>query len=138
MRGGNVIDDIDITQYAFEMEPQFTQARDGTWTATYPGADWSVSAPSEADARDKLGEEFIRRQNSGNNPLTYAEQVYRRHLSEPVPGVYAIDNELYRELVHASQAERERVVREAERRRVAGLSYTRADYEAEKASAQAE
>ena len=57
-----------LQQWAFQMEPVFTD--DGeSWTGSYPGADWSVSALTEAEARQKLGEEFIRRQNAGEDAL---------------------------------------------------------------------
>jgi hypothetical protein len=120
----------DLRRYAFHMDPQVTSTRD-TWTASYPGADWSVSGPSSQEALRRLGEEFVRRQNDGDDPLAYADQLYRRHLREPVPGVYAVDNELYRELVHAPSAERQRTVKEAERRRRLGQSYTLFDYQRE-------
>jgi len=94
------------------MEPQVST--DGSiWTASYPGADWSVSGRS-SDAND--------------DPLAYADDVYRRHLREPVDGVCAVDNELYRELVHAPATERDRAVKEAERRRRLGQTYTLAEY----------
>src|SRR4051794_2722733 len=70
------------------MEPQVVADGD-TWTASYPGADWSTSGPSGAEALERLGEEFIRRQNAGDDPLSYAADVYRRHLRAPVDGVYA-------------------------------------------------
>jgi hypothetical protein len=109
------------------MEPQ-VEERGDAWAATYPGADWSVSGSSSVEALRLLGEEFIRRQNSGHDPLAYAEDVYRRHLRQPVAGVYAVDNELYRELVHAPAPERKRVVEKAEGRRRLGQPYTLADY----------
>jgi hypothetical protein len=132
--GGKVSKDADddagadeLRQYAFHMEPQF--ATDGdSWTASYPGADWSVSGGSDDEALERLGEEFVRRQNNGDDPLAYADDIYRRHLSAPVDGVYAVDNELYRELVHAPEDERERAVKEAERRRRLGQAYTLTDY----------
>jgi hypothetical protein len=123
--------DDELRQYAFHMEPQLV-ANGDTWTAFYPGADWSTSGPSSAEALERLGEEFIRRQNAGEDPLSYAEDVYRRHLREPVDGVYAVDNELYRELVHAPSAERERTVKEAERRRRLGEVYTLSDYRSDR------
>ena len=63
---------------------------------------------------------FSQRQNAGDDPLAYADAVYRRHLHDPVPGVYAVDNELYRELVHAPALDRKRAIQEAERRRRSG------------------
>ncbi|WP_094287323.1 hypothetical protein [Mycobacterium lehmannii] len=117
----------ELRQYAFHMEPQVEQ-RGESWAAMYPGADWSVSGTSADDALRLLGEEFIRRQNAGEDPLAYAEVVYRRHLREPVAGVYAVDNELYRKLVHASAPERKRTIEKAESRRRLGQSYTLSDY----------
>ena len=117
----------ELRRYAFHMDPQVHT--DGeSCTASYPGADWSVSGRSSQDALKRLGEEFIRRQNAGEDPLAYGEGVYRRHLRDPVDGVYAIDNELYRELVHAPAAERKRTIDEAERRRRLGQLYTLSDY----------
>lgn len=117
----------ELMRWAFHMEPQVKHSG-GSWTASYPEADWSVSAPSRQEALQRLGEEFIRRQNAGEDPLAYADAVYRRHLREPVTGVYAVDNELYRELVHAPEAGRNSAIREAERRRRLGGPYTRSDY----------
>ncbi|RDH79212.1 hypothetical protein DVS77_07155 [Mycolicibacterium moriokaense] len=117
----------DVRQYAFHMEPQ-VHADGDTWTAFYPGADWSVSGASDREALDRLGEEFKRRQSVGVDPLSHADDIYRRHLREPVPGVYAVDNDLYRELVHAPAAERKLAVEEAERRRRSGQRYTLSDY----------
>ncbi|WP_123027333.1 hypothetical protein [Mycolicibacterium stellerae] len=119
--------DDELRQYAFHMEPQLVADGD-TWTASYPGADWSVTGCSGHEALQRLGEEFIRRQTAGEDPLAYADSVYRRHLRDPVDGVYAVDNELYRELVHAPADERERTIKEAERRRRLGLAYTLSDY----------
>jgi hypothetical protein len=117
----------EIYRYAFEMKPQVRDDGD-EWTASYPGADWSVSGRSREDALHNLGEEFKRKQNAGEDALAYADDVYRRHLREPVEGVYAVDNELYRQLIDAPAAERDRVVKEAERRRRLGQIYTLADY----------
>lgn len=116
-----------LQQWAFQMEPVYTD--DGeSWTGSYPGADWSVSAPTEAEAREKLGEEFIRRQNAGEDALAYADAVYLRHLQEPVPGVYAMDNEVYLELKDEPWTEHGRAFKEAEAKRVQGLPYTKEDY----------
>jgi hypothetical protein len=109
------------------MEPQLDE-REESWRAAYPGANWAVSGRSRDEALQRLGEEFTRRQNTGEDPLAYAEAVYRRHLREPVAGVYAVDNELYRKLVHAPAPERQRAIEEAERRRRRGQPYTLADY----------
>jgi hypothetical protein len=126
-RADNDVTDSELRRYAFHMEPQ-TEEREESWTAAYPGANWSASGRSRAEALQRLGEEFMQRQNAGEDPLAYAEGVYRRHLREPVEGVYAVDNELYRELVHAPAPERQRAIEEAERRRRRGQPYTLADY----------
>jgi hypothetical protein len=123
----NDVSSDELMQYAFHMEPQLERSGE-SWTASYPGANWSVSARSRKQALKRLGEEFSRRQNTGDNPLAYADAVYRRHLRDPVPGVYAVDNELYRELVHAPAPDRKRAIQEAERRRRSGQAYTMADY----------
>ena len=117
----------ELHRYAFHMEPQL-EVDDESWTALYPDANWSVSGRSREEALRRLGEEFVRRQNAGEDPLAYAEAVYRRHLRTPVAGVYAVDNELYRELVHAPASERKRVIEEADRRRRLGQTFTLADY----------
>ena len=115
-----------LRQWAFQIEPQFTKSGE-SWTGSYPGADWSVSAPTEEEARERLGEEFSRRQNAGEDPLAYADAIFLRHLQHPVPGVYAMDNELYRELLHEG-ADMSRVVKEAEQKRLRGEPYTKNDY----------
>jgi hypothetical protein len=117
----------ELTRYAFHMDPQVERTGE-SWRASYPGADWSVTGRSAQEALGRLGEEFVRRQNAGEEPLAYADAVYRRHLREPVPGVYAVDNQLYRQLVHAPAAERKRTIEEAERRRRLGQPYTLKDY----------
>ena len=125
--GDNAVPSDELMQYAFHLEPLVETSGD-SWTASYPGANWSVSGSSRQEALQRLGKEFIRRQNAGDDPLSHADAVYRRHLRNPVPGVYAVDNELYRALVHAPAPDRERAIREAERRRRSGQAYTMADY----------
>jgi len=104
-----------LQQWAFEVEPVFTQEGE-SWTGSYPGADWSVSAPTEAEAREKLGAEFIRRQNAGE------------HLQEPIAGVYAMDNEVYLQLRDEPWTEHSRAFKEAEAKRLRGETYTKEDY----------
>jgi hypothetical protein len=116
-----------LQQWAFQMEPVFTDDG-GSWTGSYPGADWSVSAPTEAEAREKLGKEFVRRQNAGEDALGYADAVYLRHLQEPVPGVYAMDNEVYLQLKDEPWTEHGRAFKEAEAKRVQGQPYTKEDF----------
>src|ERR1700733_3453097 len=115
-----------LRQWAFHMEPLFIQHGE-SWTGSYPDADWSVSARTKEEAQDKLGAEFIRRQNAGEDALAYSDTVYLRHLQKPVPGVYAMDNELYREL-RGEGADTHRAFREAEQKRMRGETYTKEDY----------
>ena len=126
-RSDDDVADDEFYQYAFHMEPQL-RADGNVWIASYPGSDWSETGGSRDEALQRLGEEFVRRQNSGDDPLAYAEDVYRRHLHEPIDGIYAVDNELYRQLIDATPEERERAVNDAERRRRLGERYTLSDY----------
>jgi hypothetical protein len=66
----------ELRRYAFHMEPQLEETEE-SWTAAYPGANWSASGRSRAEALQRLGEEFMQRQNAGEDPLAYAEGVYR-------------------------------------------------------------
>ncbi|MBV8863653.1 MAG: hypothetical protein JO082_04605 [Mycobacterium sp.] len=116
-----------LQQWAFHIEPWFTH--DGeSWTGTYPNADWSVSAPTEEEAHDKLGAEFIQHQNAGEDDLAYANAVMLRHLRKPVPGMYAMANELYLELKDEPRADMDRAFKEAEAKRLRGETYTKDDY----------
>jgi hypothetical protein len=52
-------------------------------------------------------------------------------LQEPIPGVYSMDNELYRHLIREvgyDQDALQEVFEESERRRAQGQSYTKAEY----------
>jgi hypothetical protein len=125
-------DDDPVAQgrFAFRMSPQCERTSDG-WRAWYPGADWSVTAPTEEEARHKIAEEVSRRRNAGENPMAFQEAVYRQHLQEPIPGVYSMDNELYRHLIREvgyDQDALQEVFEESERRRAQGQSYTKAEY----------
>jgi hypothetical protein len=116
--------------FAFRMTPQFERIYDG-WRASYPGSDWSVTAPSEEEARQKLVDEVNRRRDAGEDPKAFQEAVCRRHLQEPVPGVYAMDNELYRYVARETgydQDALQEAFEESERRRALGASFTKADY----------
>ena len=114
----------ELMRWAFHMDPQVTQNGE-SWTASYPEADWSVSAPSREEALQRLGEEFIRRQNAGENALGYADAVYLRHLQNPIPGVYAMDNEVFLQLRDEPWTEHSRAFKEAEEKRVLGEPYTK-------------
>ncbi|BCO35652.1 hypothetical protein MHEC_20850 [Mycobacterium heckeshornense] len=123
-------DPIAQQRFAFRMKPQFEHTTDG-WRAWYPGSDWSVTAPSAEEARQKLVAEVNRRREAGEDPKAFQEAVYRKHLQEPVPGVYAMDNELYRYVARETgydQDALQEVFEESERRRALGESFTKADY----------
>jgi hypothetical protein len=120
-------DEIDIKRWAFRLRPETEQTETG-WRAWYPGADWSMTAPTEEEARQQLQEEVERRRQAGEDPFA---DIYRKHLRDAIPGVYAMDNALYREVARKSgydQNALQQVFEEAERRRARGETYTTADY----------
>jgi hypothetical protein len=117
----------ELMRWAFHMEPQVEQ--DGeSWTASYPAFDWSVSAPSREEALQRLRDEFARRQNAGEIAPDYADAVYLRHLREPIPGIYAMDNEVFLQLRDEPWTTHRRAFKEAEEKRRLGQPYTIADY----------
>jgi hypothetical protein len=118
-----------LQQYAFHATPLLEESG-GWWTARYPHQDWTVSAATRDEALEQLKDEFMRRQNAGDAGYAYADTVCLRHLEEPVPGIYAMDNDLYRELMHegTAQADVMRAFEEAEERRQQGQPYTKDDY----------
>ncbi|HTZ16472.1 MAG TPA: hypothetical protein VMC78_23125 [Mycobacterium sp.] len=120
-------DEMDLTRWAFRVRPEIEQNETG-WRAWYPGTDWSQSAPTEDEARKRLQDEAERRRQAGQDPFA---DIYRRHLHEAIPGVFAMDNALYREVARKSGYDQkllQRVFEEAERRRARGETYTTADY----------
>lgn len=123
-------DPIAQRRFAFRLVPRYERIGD-EWRAQYPGADWWVSAPSEDEARQRFDRELARRREAGENPMAFAEAVYRRHLREPVDGVYAMESELYRYVAQDVGYDwdvLQGVFEEAERRRAAGETYSKADY----------
>ncbi|EHB44947.1 hypothetical protein MycrhDRAFT_6624 [Mycolicibacterium rhodesiae JS60] len=123
-------EEIDISRWAFRVRPNIEQAETG-WSASYPGTDWSIFAPTESEARQRLQEEAERRRRSGIDPF---EGIYRKHLREAIPGVYAMDNTLYREIARNSGYDQmllQTVFEESERRRASGQRYSLAEYRAE-------
>ena len=57
-------------------------------------------------------------------------------LAGPPCRVNAVDNELYRELVHAPEAEHKHAIEEAERRRRLAQHYTLSDYRRDRQTSQ--
>ncbi len=119
-------------QYATHIRPIITQTSDNRWRAKYPGVDWHVVADTETAAGDEILKEALRRVDAGEPDAQPPHDLLKRHLQHPIPGVYALDRELFLHLrSHAGVAETQLAFEEAERRRAAGQSYTKDDYLAE-------
>lgn len=116
-------------QYATHMRPIITQTSETTWRAQYPGVDWHITADSEQAAGDEISKESLRRLDAGEPDAQPPHDLLQRHLQHPIPGVYALDRELFLYLrSHAGHTATQQAFEEAERRRAAGRSYTKADY----------
>ncbi|MGB5112885.1 MAG: hypothetical protein WBO08_15235 [Mycobacterium sp.] len=119
-------------QYATHIRPLITQTSDHKWRAQYPGVDWHVVADSEEAAGDDISKEALRRIDAGEPNAQPPHDLLKRHLRQPIPGVYALDRELFLYLrSHVGVAQTQQAFEEAERRRAAGQSYTKNDYFAE-------
>lgn len=98
----------------FYSRPQFERLSDGSWRAHYPASDWSVIGETRESAIEKLKLEHQRRVKEQPGYLAAEYNALRRHLIEPIPGVYAFTRE-EGERVRASQdpqAELERIANE--------------------------
>lgn len=114
-----------FSRWAFQKVRQCEQRGD-EWVAWYPGADWSVSAPTEHEAHKSLIEKDMHRRDR------YAsdEATFARHLENPIPGIYAMDIGVFNQLRETETEEDINAAFEvAERYRQAGKAYTKADYE---------
>jgi len=123
--------DLDVLyqQYATHIRPLITQTSGQQWRAQYPGVDWHVTAGSEEAAGDQITKEALRRLDAGEPDAQPPHDLLKRHLEQPIPGVYALDRELFLYLRdHAGHAEIQRAFEEAELRRAEGRSYTKSDY----------
>lgn len=90
---------------SFHFQPLLTEQPDSTWTARYPGADWSVTATSEADARAQLRAEELRRIDTPDASAWKISAV-RQHIDHgPIPGVYELDNAAADRAIQAGTAE---------------------------------
>lgn len=78
-------------RYVVLVRPQLSRDSDGSWRAQYPEADWYVTGESEQQARARLTDEFERRQTTTSPD----DDLLERHLANPIPGVYAIDRDVY-------------------------------------------
>ncbi|BBX30403.1 hypothetical protein [Mycolicibacterium alvei] len=118
--------------YATCIRPVMTKTSDNRWMAQYPGVDWHVTADTEAAAGEELLNEALRRIDAGEPDAQPPHDLLERHLTHPIPGVYALDLDLFLYLrSHAGVAQTQLAFEEAERRRAAGKSYTKGDYLAE-------
>lgn len=116
-------------QYATCIRPLLTQQDDQQWRAQYPGLNWYVTAESEPAAADKLSEEALRRVDAGEDNAQPPHDLLTRHLVQPIPGVFALDRELFLYLrTEHGVAEVNRAFEEAERRRALGQPYTKREY----------
>src|SRR5574340_197927 len=75
---------------AWQFTPQAEELSDGTWRAWYPSGGWSVTAPTEQEAKDKALRESVRRRDDSDE-IARKVAIMRRHLVEPVPGVSMLD-----------------------------------------------
>ena len=122
-------------QFATAIDPIITQTDDGKWRAQYPGLDWHVLADTEHEAGEEISKEAMRRIDAGRSDGQPPHDLLQRHLQHPIPGVYAMDRELFVYLrTEVGAAETQRAFEEAERRRAQGRSYTKADYLRDQAS----
>jgi hypothetical protein len=74
----------------FFVRPQVEQLPDGSWRAFYPASDWSVTAENKDAAIAELSREDQRKGKEEPGYMVQNYETLRRHLIEPIPGVYAI------------------------------------------------
>jgi hypothetical protein len=116
-------------QYAVHIRPLITQTSPDEWRGQYPGQSWHVTASSEQAAGEEITKEALRRHDAGEDDAQPPRDLLRRHLTEPIPGVYALDRELFLYLrEHAGHTETQQAFEESERRRALGRTYTKDDY----------
>lgn len=116
-------------RYAVYIRPLLTQQDDKLWRAQYPGLDWYVTAESDLVAGERLNEEAIRRLTAGEPDAQPPDDLLERHLVHPVPGVYALDRDLFVYLrENGVRSELDDAFEESERRRALGQTYTKDDY----------
>jgi hypothetical protein len=86
-------EDVGGDGMGFFSRPQLEQLPDGSWRAHYPASDWSITAVSRDAAIAKLQLEDQRRNKEQPGYTVMRYTALRRHLIEPIPGVYAISQE---------------------------------------------
>ncbi|BCO99326.1 hypothetical protein [Mycobacterium intracellulare] len=87
--------DSSASRYVLVVRPRVEQQGDQSWKAWYPKSDWHVMADTKDNAAQKLRDEFERRLNAGEVDTEPEESLLERHLTDPIPGVYAIDRDVY-------------------------------------------
>ena len=115
-------------QYATHFRPIITQTGPDEWSARYPGLSWHVTADSQEAAGDEITKEALRRLDAGLDDAQPPHGLLKQHLATPIPGMYALDRELFLYVRSAGHEETQRAFEEAERRRAQGRSYTKDDY----------
>ncbi|MBE5477869.1 hypothetical protein E3G68_005202 [Mycobacteroides abscessus] len=122
-------------QYAIHIRPVLTRTEDNRWRAQLPGVSWHVTADTERAAGDAITTEALRRLDAGEPEPQPPHDLLARHLQASIPGVYAMERELFLYLrTTLGSTATQQAFEEAERRRAAGRSYTKADYIAEAGS----
>jgi hypothetical protein len=86
-------DDVAEDGIGFYSRPQVERLPDGSWVGQYPAADWSITADSRESVITKLQLEDQRRSQEQPGYTIARYEALRRHLIEPIPGVYAISRE---------------------------------------------
>jgi hypothetical protein len=87
-------EEIPLEDYTeFYSRPQVEQLADKSWRAHYPASDWSVTADSRESVIERLKLEDQRRLKEQPDYGVTRFKALRRHLVEPIPGVYAITRE---------------------------------------------
>ncbi|WP_156764829.1 hypothetical protein [Mycobacterium sp. 1081908.1] len=86
-------EDVGADAMGFYSRPQLEELPDGSWRAYYPASDWSITAASRDAAIAKLQLEDQRRSQEQPDYTATRYRALRRHLIEPIPGVYAISQE---------------------------------------------
>lgn len=116
-------------RYATHFRPVITKVGSEQWRAQYPGLPWHVTADSEQAAADAITEEALRRLDAGQDDAQPPHELLKQHLTSPIPGMYALDRELFLYLRgQFGHVETQRAFEEAERRRAQGRTYTKNDY----------
>jgi hypothetical protein len=115
-----------LSRYVFLVEPQVLHTGGDNWVAWYPHTQWSVTAATEANAHEDLRVNFAERSHIEYH-MQVAREFYEQHLAAPIPGIHAMDAELYDHLKDGPQAVLDAAFAESERRRRHGRHLTRAD-----------